>query len=226
MDYPAKLVNTDLEALKQKQKLDFTNLEQELLGMRVVLADTPTSENLLKLFETTSKSRAYFERSAEIFRSYLKYTNTISLLRYKAEEDYKLIEAKAQKQCMDADINMYKNCKSGDERAALVKQYIPEGLSSELVLIKNIESMATTNLRIIKSYMDSFKSVREDILAQLAIIKQLVALGGIKIDVETIKAMNSLDRSFGGSSSGYQESYQGEFVPETSYEEGIVNLGE
>ena len=73
-----------------------------------------------------------------------------------------------------------------------------------------------TYLKVSQSYVEQFKAVRDNILIQISIIKNLIALGGIKIDAEVVQTLEQLNREA-------SKSYQTQTV---GLEEGVVKFGQ
>ena len=120
----------------------------------------------------------------------------------------------------------FKACRGAQERENLARLAIPEKLLSEEISWENLEQDAKVNFSIIKSYVDEFKSIRDEILIQLSIVKNLIALGGVKIDPEAVRALHIIDEAYKPSKEDYlqrQENIEAENST-VSYEEGVVKL--
>lgn len=200
LSFPINLVTTASPRKFQDEiSSSFKKIEEELLSMKVSYELEPSSDSLIKLYEMHSKGRAYFERASEIYRSYLKVLSKIGLLNTMAKNKYKAIYSEAQQKARADNPEAYKMCKSGDERQSLIESYIPESLKEELVAWDYAEQLVKTQFTIIKSYKDSFESIRQDVLVQLSVIKQLIALGGLSIDPEAMRALNIINSSYNAS---------------------------
>lgn len=194
--FPEKLLPVDLEKMKTNQLEEFTRLEQEMLAMKVELSDVPNSESLVKIYGMQAKGRAYFERCSEIFRAYLKYFSSLTLLAKRATF---FLDQHKQAAAMWARTNLtdeLKNTKSGAEREAIINALVPMHLFEEQLKWEALEAQARVNFTIVKSYQDQFRGVREEILVQISIIKQLIALGDLKIDAENIRALHIIDAAY------------------------------
>lgn len=222
--FPEKLIESaDIQEFKQKQRTAFEAYEQELLGMKVELSEVPSSESLVKLYTIQSKGRAYFERSAEIFRQYLKYYSGVTLLKNRADFYYQQQFQRASEWVRKNLAVDYKNTKSGEERQALITSVIPSVLQEEKFQWEVIETQAKINYQVIKSYQEQFKSIRDDILVQLSIIKNLIMLGDLKIDPEAVRAFRVIDASYRPTQVDREEK-RDSFEGETSFSEGPYQL--
>lgn len=225
MNFPSTLMEGfSLEESRKSMLEDFRKIEEELLGMRVELSEVPTSESLVKLYEVQSKGRAYFERSSEIFRQYLKFYSTITLIKQRADFNYNRI---VQEATTWVRVNMaaeYKATKSGDERQAMVLSIIPLALQEEHMRWGLYEQQVKINYQVVKSYNEQFKSVRDDILVQLSIIKNLIMLGDLKIDPEAMRAFRVIEASYRPTATDIADR-QAMQETETTFDEGVYNLG-
>lgn len=221
-----KLVDLDVKELLVKQNNSFTKVESELLAMKIQLMDTPSSDSLLALYRAQVMGRGYYERALSIYRSNLKYLSKVASIKKAVDISYKREYWKATAAVKESKKDEYKACKSGDERAALVECNIPEEIMDEYRKWDNLESQAKTNFSIVKSYVDEFKSIREEILVQLSIIKNLILLGDLKIDPETIRACRIIDTSYRPTQQDFRDRDESlhERVQEIPAEEGIIKL--
>lgn len=225
IDFVQELIpGVDPKALGEKSKAEFEVIEQELRGMRVELMEVPSSESLVKLYEIQAKGRAYFERAAEIYRRYLRFSSEITLLKQRAEYIFVQEQQKVLSFLRDKRPDLLKLTKSSEERNNLILSFIPGTLSLERQDWIAFETRARINYNIIKSYQEQFKSVREDILVQLSIIKNLIALGGIKIDPEAMRAFKVIEGSYTPTGKDYRAQQEDSQVTDVNLNEGFVDL--
>lgn len=223
--FPETLMpGANLDAQKEMMQKQFADIEAELQGMRIELAEVPSSESLVKLYEIQSKGRAYFERSSEIFRQYLKFSSTITLLRQRVDLNYNRIIQETTTWVRTNMAAEYKATKSGDERTAMVMALIPQALQEEHFRWMSFEQQVKINYQVVKSFNEQFKSVRDDILVQLSIIKNLIMLGDLKLDPEAMRAFRVIEASYRPTRTDFDEKRAADTEAEVSFEEGVYNL--
>lgn len=225
INFPASLVeSTSPKKIEEKLQPAFSSFEKELQMMRVSLADTPSSESLMSLYATQAQGRAYFERASEMFRQFLKFSSNVSLMRQHAEFKFKQVEQETAAWLRANRVDEYRATKSGEERNNLILSYIPENLKEELIKWQAVESKTKVNYNIIKSYQEQFKSIREDVLVQLSIIKNLIMLGGINVDPEAMRAFKIVEASYQPTQRDYEEKRAENNQELKSMEQGVVSL--
>ena len=122
------------------------------------------------------------------------------------------------------EYDAYTKCKGYDERQAMVRAHIPKELQEELLQYEILEQQAQTYFTVVKSYMDNFKSIREEVLVQISIIKSLIALGDLKIDPESIRALRIIEGSYAAKPDRESIQANDSSVPEMSFDEGATLL--
>lgn len=220
----ALMENANPKSQREKMQADFAVLESELLGMKIEMAEVPTTESLVKLYGMQAKGRAYYERSEEIFRQYLKFLSTITLICQKVDFVMKQETQVATAWTRENKAAELRNTKSGEERNALIALIIPPELFKEQMEWHLLESQAKTNFTILKSYRDQFKSINDNVLIQLSIFKNLIMLGELKMDPEAMRAMRIIEASYVPTQQDVSERQPANYVPEVSAEEGYVQL--
>lgn len=219
LTFPDRLVqDSSPRAFQEQISANFKTIERELLSMKVSYEIEPNSDSLIKLYEMHAKGRAYFERASEIYRNYLKILSKVGLLNSMAKNKYKMIYSETLNYVRTNNFEAYKMCKSGEERQSLVESMMPPEILEELTLWDYTEQLVKTQFTIIKSYKDSFESIRQDVLVQLSVIKQLIALGGLSIDPEAMRALNIINGSYNASFNNRVS------TQDVTFEEGTIEL--
>lgn len=219
LTFPDKLVQDSSPRTFQEQiSANFKAIEKELLSMKVSYEIEPNSDSLVKLYEMHARGRAYFERASEIYRNYLKVLSKVGLLNSMAKNKYKILYSETLNYVRANNLEAYKMCKSGEERQSLIESMMPPEILEELTLWDYTEQLVKTQFTIIKSYKDSFESIRQDVLVQLSVIKQLIALGGLSIDPEAMRALNIINGSYNASFNNRVS------TQDVSFEEGTIEL--
>lgn len=218
------IMTTTPNAVQESAQSVFKKSEEELLAMRLELSNVPSSESLMKLYELQAKGRAYYERSAELFRVFLRISSEVTLVKQQAEFKYQEVYQKVlfyARQHMAEDL---RNTKSGTEREIMITALIPLSLREEKLNWDIVESKVRVNYNIIKSYQEQFRSVREDILVQLSIIKNLILLGGIKVDPEAMRFFRIIESSYTPTDSDRREKAEDASVDEVPLSEGVMQI--
>lgn len=218
------LDSVDINALKTKAEEEFNTIEMELSSMKVELSEVPSSESLMQLATIQAKGRAYFERASEVFRKYLKFLSNITLLNKKAEFVLQQEIQKASVWMHQYKAQELRGARSGEERQNMINAILPEELFFEKFQWDSLESQIKTNFTIIKSYYEQFKSVRDEILVQLSIIKNLISLGEIKIDPEAVRAFRIIEGSYSPTRTDINDLAESSTVEEMGIDEGTVNF--
>lgn len=214
--------------IKELMKLDkerFDNqINAELRGERVQLSDVPDIESLTKLFSHHVMSKGFYERSEEIYRSYLSFLSYVNLSNQQAHEIYNKEVEKASLWVRENRAKSLASYKAKEERDAYIMMFVPASLSDDLFWWDAYLSQVKTNLQIIKSYRDQFKFACSDSIAiQHRIINTLIEVGNLKVDPEVLRAMRMVETAYRPTLVDVQDKAS-EQIKELGIEEGHVTL--
>lgn len=214
--------------IKELMKLDKdrfdTQIEAELRGERVELSDVPDIESLTKLFSHHVMSKGFYERSEELYRTYLSFLSYVNLSNQQAHMIY---DKEVEKASLWVRMNKAKtlaSMRAKEERDAYILMFVPESLKDDLFWWDAYLSQVKTNIQVIKSYRDQFKFACADSIAiQHRIINTLIEVGNLKIDPEVLRAMRMVEVAYRPTVTDMQDKAS-EQIKELGIEEGSVTL--
>jgi len=223
---PVTHQSVTIKELMQLDKDRFDNqLNAELRGERVELSNVPDIESLTKLFSHHVMSKGYYERSEEIYRSYLSFLSYVNLSNQQAHEIYNKEVEKASLWVRENKAKTLGGLRAKEERDAYILMYVPNSLKDDLFWWDAYLQQVKTNLQIIKSYRDQFKFACADSIAiQHRIINTLIEVGNLKIDPEVMRAMRMIETAYKPTYTDMQEKAEASTIPELGIEEGTVTL--
>jgi hypothetical protein len=213
------------ELMKQDKEHFEEQINAELRGERIALSDVPDIESLTKLFSHHVMSKGYYERSEELYRSYLSFLNYINLMNQQAHEIYNKEVEKASLWVRENKAKTLASYRAKEERDSYIMMYVPSSLTDDLFWWDAYLSQVKTNLQIIKSYRDEFKfSCADSIAIQHRIINTLIEVGNLKIDPEVVRAMRMVESAYRPTYTDVRDKIEDTTIKELNIEEGSVTI--
>lgn len=209
------ILSIDVAALNTDISSKALSFFKELQEAHLTVLPDPSDDSVLILYKNSNIAWSYYERAQEIYRLFLLQKQKITALKARADSAMNIVRLDVTRQVNNLYSQELSTFRSQAAKDAYMDSFINPACFEQLAQVNSLFESCKVYLETAKSFVDQFKSARENILMQLSLVKTLIALGHIKLSPEVAEQMASLNQTLSDAKS----------VQEVSVNEGNISFG-